>query len=70
VDVAGINLPDLPDGITPLECVVTIKGLDTDGDITLYERISDGLTSWEALGMVTTLADSLRHGLADAHRDT
>jgi hypothetical protein len=69
MDLVGIHLPDLPDDITPLECVVTIKALDGEGTVVLYERISDGLATWEALGMTITLADSLRAHLAGAHRD-
>lgn len=69
MDCAGIHVPDLPDGITPLEVVVSIKTLDQDGSIAIYERLSEGLSPWEALGMLTTLADSLRDQLTASHRE-
>jgi hypothetical protein len=69
-DLFGMEIPALPDGVTALECVVTIKALDEEGDVSLYERKSRGLNSWEALGMVTTLADTLRNRLAGAEDGT
>lgn len=59
----GLELPDLPSNVTALEVVMSIKVLDEEGEVRLYERCSEGLSTWEALGMATTLADSLRNGL-------
>ncbi len=69
MDIAGINVPDLPEGFTPLEALISIKGLDADGNVMLVERITDGIASWEALGMATTMADSLRQRLTQMHDD-
>ncbi len=62
-DVFGVPMPDLPTGAQPLEAVVLVKVLTDDGHICLCERASAGLTAWEALGMATTYADTLRHQL-------
>ena len=65
----GMQLPDLPEGVTALECVMSIKALDENGEIRLFEQTSTGLTTWEALGMVTTLADSMRRRLLRSDDD-
>lgn len=59
----GLELPDIPAGCTPLELVVVVKALDSNGSVVLCERISDGLSRWEALGMLTTMADTVRTAL-------
>lgn len=59
----GIEVPDLPDGYTPLEVVYTVKCLDEDGALALVNGASDGLNTWEAMGMATSLADDLRDAL-------
>jgi hypothetical protein len=47
-----------------LEGVLSVKCLDkTTGAMTYLEKKTDGLTHIEALGMLTTLADSIRAGL-------
>lgn len=59
-----LNVDHLPDGFVPLEAVVVVKGLDSDGDNVVYRCATDGLSTWEALGMAVTLVDNLRHGLS------
>lgn len=61
--VFGLELGDLDPGITPIEVVVSLKGLDEGGRVTLYERRSEGLSGWEAIGMLMTHADGLRASL-------
>ena len=63
--VFGIEMTDLPKGAQPIECVVLVKVLTHDGSVALCERASSGLTTWEALGMVTTFADTLRSQLQE-----
>lgn len=65
--VGGVYLHDLPDGVVPLATVMSIKALNPDGRPTYYERWSPDLHSVEALGMATTLADSLRARLIGLH---
>lgn len=55
----------LPDGFVPLEAVVMVKGLDPNGDTAVFECATDGMSTWEALGMVTACADALRRALSD-----
>ena len=62
-EVFGIQIADIPSGAQPIEVVVLVKVLTTEGSVALIERASDGLTSWEALGMVTTFGDTLRSQL-------
>lgn len=59
----GMELPDLPEDVTALECIMSIKALDDEGNVRLFERQSPGLTTWEALGMAHTLMDSFAQGL-------
>lgn len=56
---------DIPDGCTPLESVVITKGLNEHGEVVMWHRATDGLNSWEALGMCVATADTLRKALAD-----
>lgn len=53
----------LPDGYVELEALTITKCLNEDGDLILHTAKSDGLNSWEALGMAITTADSLRAAL-------
>lgn len=53
----------LPEDATPLEYVLSVKCLDGDAEVCLYTRRSEGLSSWEALGMATSLADDFRDAL-------
>lgn len=50
----------VPDGCVLLEYVVSMKALDSDGDVVIVNYRSPGLTSWEALGMLTCLSDDIR----------
>jgi hypothetical protein len=61
--VFGLEVGDLDQGVTPIEVVVSLKGLSPDGDVVLYERMSEGLSRWEAIGMLMTHADGLRQSL-------
>jgi hypothetical protein len=66
--VFGLQVGDLDEGVTPVEVVVSLKGLDEDGRVILYERRSDGLSGWEAVGMLMTHADGLRRELVDGYQ--
>lgn len=48
----GMEVPDLPEGGTALECVVLIKYIDEDGDICYATRASDSLGLIERIGML------------------
>lgn len=53
--VFGIEVPDMSPGIQPLEVIVLIKGINMeDGSPTLTTIGSQGLTPWEAIGMMYT----------------
>lgn len=53
----------LPEGVTPLEWAISVKCLDNDGTVVLFNRPSEDLNTWEALGMATSLVDDLRDQL-------
>ena len=65
--VFGLEIDDLDEGVTPIEVVVSLKGLDGDGRVILYERMSSGLSPWEAVGMLMTHADGLRQMLTASY---
>lgn len=56
----GLETISLPEGYTPLEVVVAVKCLTADGRVALVNRFSRNVTTWEAVGMAVSLADSLR----------
>ena len=50
----GLDIQDLPDDWTPLELVAVIRCLDGDGRETAAMRNTDGLQSWEIVGLLHT----------------
>lgn len=59
-NVYGIPVPDLPDGALAVDIVLLCKWVDVDGKVKYSEMKSSSLHQIEALGMVTTAADTLR----------
>jgi hypothetical protein len=64
-DVYGVQMEDLPDGWQALDAMVIVKCIDASGDPNLSMqrlamRSSDGVSSWEGVGMLTCYADELR----------
>ena len=52
--VFGIEVPDITEGIQPLECLVLVKGINMeDGSPTMTAIGSAGITPWEACGMMS-----------------
>lgn len=61
--VYGIMMPSLPEGLQPLECVVLIKGIMMEsGQPTVTALGSEGMTPWEAAGMLQMEAQRLIQG--------
>ncbi len=52
IEVYGVEVDELPENWTPLEVVVLVKCLNEDGDDAVANRISAGLSAWEALAML------------------
>lgn len=63
MDVLKVDVPDLPEGSTPLEAVVVVKCLDNHGSPTIAVRVSEGLMAWEAVGMLIAASDMARGDL-------
>lgn len=53
----------VPDYWTPLESVTITKALDAEGDVRLCHHATDGLNTWEAIGMCIYTSDVLRLAL-------
>lgn len=61
--VYGLMMPVLPEGIQPLECVVLLKGIVMEtGQPTITALGSEGITPWEATGMLQMEAQRLIAG--------
>ena len=67
--VFGLEVGDLDEGVIPIEVVVSLKGIDENGRAILYERMSSGLSPWEAVGMLITHADGLRQTLTASYEE-
>lgn len=53
----------LPDDFLPMDVVAIVKGMRSDGSIEAYECASEGLSTWEALGLVISCSNSLEDAL-------
>lgn len=67
--VLGLDVLSLPEGFTPLEAVSVIKALDEEGRVSLLMRSTEGLNSWESLGMLAAAAAVTREGLVSVFED-
>lgn len=73
--VYGICMPQLPEGLQPLECVVLIEGIMMDsGQPTITAMGSEGIRPWAAAGMLRMEATRLElsyssGGMADGFYD-
>ncbi len=65
--VFGVEVDELPEGVTPLEVVVLVKALDEAGDVCIYTRESATLTMWEAMGMLQMVADQRRNDCLESY---
>ena len=50
--ICGLTVRPLPEGWTPLEAVAVVKCLDQDGRTALVVRATDGLCTWDRIGML------------------
>lgn len=58
-----LEVGDLPDNVSPLEMVTVVKFMDDSGEVSLAIRMSDGLSHWEAIGMLVAGGDAARQAL-------
>lgn len=59
--VFGIPVPDMNEGVQPLECLILIKGINMeDGSPTMTTIGSEGITPWEAIGMMDVEMERLK----------
>lgn len=61
--VYGLGLDPMPEGWTPLEAFVVLKCLDEDGHVALWTQSTEGVMSWDAVGMLTAALDTQRDDL-------
>lgn len=63
VYIYGIEMPVLPEGLQPLECVVLIQGINMEnGQPTITAMGSENMTPWTAVGMLRMEATRLETG--------
>lgn len=55
----------LPEGWIAVETVTITKALDAEGSVRLCHHATDGLNTWEAIGMCVHTSDVLRRALTD-----
>lgn len=65
--VGGVEVSPLPEGWTPLEAVLLVKCLDSDGHVSWAFRRSPGLNDEELLGVLTVRTDLLRRYLLECY---
>lgn len=59
----GIEMPTLPEGLQPLDCVVLISGIMMDtGQPTITAMGSENMTPWMAVGMMAVESQRLTMG--------
>jgi hypothetical protein len=63
VSIFGLDAMALPESYTPLESIAVIKALDETGQVSLLIRSTDGLNTWEQIGMLDTAITVTREGL-------
>lgn len=57
----GIPIPDMNEGVQPLECLILIQGINMDdGSPTMTTIGSEGITPWMATGMMTMEIERLK----------
>lgn len=66
LDYYGVALPKLEDDHIPLGAVVALKSIDKDGRIVYQEFKSPEIHAIEALGMLDTFTDTMRHHIMGA----
>jgi hypothetical protein len=69
--VFGLEVPEINPNVVPLEAVILIKAMDTEGSTTLFIRTTKGLNGWEEIGMLQiaqrTIEDSLAEQFVPTH---
>lgn len=53
----------LPDHWTPLEAVAVVKCLDEQGELGLFLASTQGVSTWEVIGMLTAALDTNREDM-------
>jgi hypothetical protein len=69
VTIFGLDAMALPESYTPLESIAVIKALDETGQVSLLIRSTDGLNTWEQIGMLDTAMTVTREGLCKTFED-
>jgi hypothetical protein len=58
--VFGVEIEPLPEGAVVTEVLIAFKGMDENGESSVYTRTSTGLAVWERIGILTMLLDEAR----------
>jgi hypothetical protein len=55
--VFGVDIPEPYEGFMASEAIVVLKGIDSDGDMSMTIRCSDGLMVWDRMGLLALALD-------------
>ncbi len=59
--VYGIPVPEMTEGLQPIEVIVLIKGVNMeDGSPTMTTVVSPGMTTWEAAGLMVIALERVK----------
>ena len=62
--LTGLDLDwDTLDGYTPLEAVIIMEALNSEGELTMVHCATNGLRTWKAIGMCVVTTDAMRDAL-------
>ena len=63
--LSTLDLVPLPEAAVPIEAIVLIKAFDENGEVAWYQRLTDGLSDFEAVGALVVAADLVKQGCID-----
>jgi hypothetical protein len=64
-DLNILDFPSIPEGVTPIEGVLVMKCMDSEGHTTFYMRYTTGIQIPEALGMCSMAVELMKAEVRD-----
>lgn len=70
IEVFGVPVQELDKDDIALDVGVLVKVMDREtGDINFVHRFSDGMSPWEAVGILTSASDVIRQDILESYGD-
>lgn len=66
--LSPLTIIPLGDGMMPIDAIVLVKAMDSDGRIGWYHRMTEGVTGTEAVGALVVATDIHRNAVRDNFR--